>query len=91
MIWAFGQISEQRRESDVRSSSVPQPARKIPARSISFGSWEKIARKTLWGSEAEIRWRKFSLLDNSQVSILPFDQNPGGFGSATFDAKDALH
>src|SRR2546430_14367450 len=42
-ILAFGQISAQSRESDCRSSAVPQPARKIPARSISLGSSQKIA------------------------------------------------
>src|SRR5438034_5766010 len=43
MILAFGQISAQSRESDCRSSAVPHPARKTPARSISRGSSRKIA------------------------------------------------
>ena len=45
IIFAFGQTSAQMRASDCRSSSVPQPARKTPARSICLGSSEKIARK----------------------------------------------
>ena len=47
-IFAFGQISAQRRASDCRSSSALQPAKKTPARVISFGSSEKIARKRSW-------------------------------------------
>src|SRR5437899_529469 len=45
-IFACGQISAQRRVSDCRSSSVPQPARKMPADVISFGNSLKIARNS---------------------------------------------
>jgi len=42
---AFGQISRQISLSARRSSSVAQPARKTPARSICFGNSARMARK----------------------------------------------
>ncbi len=44
-IFAFGQISRHICFSAQRSSSVPQPARKTPARSICFGNSARIARR----------------------------------------------
>ena len=41
MIFACGQISAHRRETDCRSSSVAHPARKTPTRFASFGNSEK--------------------------------------------------
>ncbi len=45
IFFAPGQIFAQRFASDCRSSAVPHPARKMPARSTCFGSSEKIACK----------------------------------------------